>query len=444
MKIKKIKLENSIVFKNDFEIEFGNLSLANKPTIHYLVGNNGNGKTTILETIYEYFNPNRVNGMSAISRIPLGDLTVEYSNSTISSFTESLNYEMTPKQDIRMCVVYSSNNPIRGIGAMPTTPFNPSLDDTNPYSKVSDLDNDIKSLISTICRESITPNVGYCEELERLVKQGDSIEHLKKFTDYAQPYINVLKSFDDTLSIDVASGNITIENIPLEFEKLSDGQKFMIYRIFQILKDVNNLNDSLILIDEPENNLHPEWQLKFKNVLLAALTGLNTQIIISTHSPYIFGEMNNEIEECFLINKNETAASKTQLGLTIKGVFKPPSMNLIAYKAFGIPTNELHIELYCELQKQLGVESVNGLEKKLKVSPYNLIPQYTGTDTKKQPDKICKKTDGIDGHPATVTRPTWIRNKLHHALCTERKEFVNSDLKISIDEMIGVLEKIRT
>jgi len=48
-------------------------------------------------------------------------------------------------------------------------------------------------------------------------------------------------------------------------------------------------NNSIILIDEPEISLHPEWQQKIIKVY--ENIGINNQLIIATHSPHIVGDI---------------------------------------------------------------------------------------------------------------------------------------------------------
>ena len=43
--------------------------------------------------------------------------------------------------------------------------------------------------------------------------------------------------------------------------------------------------DSFLIIDEPEVNLHPEWQFKFAEILVLLVKELNITIYVNTHSP---------------------------------------------------------------------------------------------------------------------------------------------------------------
>lgn len=58
------------------------------------------------------------------------------------------------------------------------------------------------------------------------------------------------------------------------------------FGMLQILLDGDFINENRILIwDEPENHLHPQWQIEFAKILvMLADTGI--PILISTHSPY--------------------------------------------------------------------------------------------------------------------------------------------------------------
>jgi hypothetical protein len=45
---------------------------------------------------------------------------------------------------------------------------------------------------------------------------------------------------------------------------------------------------TLLLIDEPENSLHPQWQRRYMQSLLEGINGYkNCQVVLATHSPFI-------------------------------------------------------------------------------------------------------------------------------------------------------------
>ena len=56
--------------------------------------------------------------------------------------------------------------------------------------------------------------------------------------------------------------------------------------IVQMLLANRELKDNCVLIiDEPEVNLHPEWQMKFAEILVLLSTKLNVSLYLNTHSP---------------------------------------------------------------------------------------------------------------------------------------------------------------
>lgn len=58
------------------------------------------------------------------------------------------------------------------------------------------------------------------------------------------------------------------------------------FGLIQILKRIGLINsDNLLIWDEPENHLHPKWQVAFAEVLVL-LAKQGTPIMVSTHSPF--------------------------------------------------------------------------------------------------------------------------------------------------------------
>ena len=56
-------------------------------------------------------------------------------------------------------------------------------------------------------------------------------------------------------------------------------------------------SNSLLLIDEPEVNLHPEWQVKFAEILVLLYKELGIRIILNTHSPYFMRAIETKMAE---------------------------------------------------------------------------------------------------------------------------------------------------
>lgn len=58
------------------------------------------------------------------------------------------------------------------------------------------------------------------------------------------------------------------------------------FGLVQLLLDMDFINESKMLIwDEPENHLHPQWQIEFAH-LLVKLAKSGIPVVVSSHSPY--------------------------------------------------------------------------------------------------------------------------------------------------------------
>lgn len=78
---------------------------------------------------------------------------------------------------------------------------------------------------------------------------------------------------DDNLNDFVSIGNV------------ASGMKNFL--IIQSLAEKGKLKrNSILLIDEPETNLHPEWHLKFAEVLVLMYKHMGVRSIVNSHSPY--------------------------------------------------------------------------------------------------------------------------------------------------------------
>ena len=71
----------------------------------------------------------------------------------------------------------------------------------------------------------------------------------------------------------------------LDMVNLSTGIKsFSILR--RLLQNGSIDENGIIILDEPEIHLHPEWQLKFAEIIVLVQKEFETNILLNTHSPY--------------------------------------------------------------------------------------------------------------------------------------------------------------
>lgn len=103
---------------------------------------------------------------------------------------------------------------------------------------------------------------------------------------------NTIKDIiDGEIIVDKGRFYFTNENLkPIDMQNTASGIKQI--GIIQLLLANRKLKeDCFLIIDEPEVNLHPEWQIKLAKILVILAKELNIAIYINTHSPMFIEAM---------------------------------------------------------------------------------------------------------------------------------------------------------
>ncbi|MDM8514948.1 AAA family ATPase [Desulfobacterales bacterium HSG16] len=78
----------------------------------------------------------------------------------------------------------------------------------------------------------------------------------------------------------------------IKIEDLSGGEQELITKVFTL--HLSDIKDSIILIDEPESSLHPNWQNRITQIYQGFADKNDNQIILATHSPHIVASVRKE------------------------------------------------------------------------------------------------------------------------------------------------------
>ena len=96
--------------------------------------------------------------------------------------------------------------------------------------------------------------------------------------------------------------------IPIDV--LSSGEKQIVYRGCFLLKDVNAINGAFVFIDEPEISLHPNWQSKIMDYYTGIFTDTfgkqTSQIFSVTHSPFVIHNENRKNDKVIVLTRNQS------------------------------------------------------------------------------------------------------------------------------------------
>lgn len=126
----------------------------------------------------------------------------------------------------------------------------------------------------------------------------------------------------------------------------SSGELYMLGIGLFIIKFITGVDDDnsskVILIDEPENSLHPKWQREYIQNIIDFIGERSVDIYIATHSPFI--AIPNNIDNANImiatINEGELRYIDPTLGLNIEEIY---------YDYFGILTpKNRYLSEYCE------------------------------------------------------------------------------------------------
>jgi energy-coupling factor transporter ATP-binding protein EcfA2 len=99
---------------------------------------------------------------------------------------------------------------------------------------------------------------------------------------------------DKKLRLSLVKG-LVVESVPdgrrIELQALSSGEQHELVLLFDLVFRVKE--GTLVLIDEPELSLHPEWQTQFVDDLMSIAQNGKFDVVLATHSPYIVGARND-------------------------------------------------------------------------------------------------------------------------------------------------------
>lgn len=122
----------------------------------------------------------------------------------------------------------------------------------------------------------------------------------------------------------------------ISFDSCSSGEKHILFAYIGILSRIKN--NTLILIDEPEISLHPEWQIRYVSTLSKLFNKYkNCCFILASHSHYFVSELQGASSTIVVLKKNLN--SSTPKAEVIPFDTYSWSAENIIYNVFGIRTS---------------------------------------------------------------------------------------------------------
>jgi len=184
-----------------------------------------------------------------------------------------------------------------------------SLDSANEHSQKSstNLATQITQLLIDIQNQDALDLAKWARaNIGERVEEGLLDSRTKRFTS-AFEFMFPSKKYD---RVENSAGKIDVifkeGDNEMSINDLSSGEKQVVFRGSFLLKDLEMFLGSVILIDEPEISLHPLWQLKITTFFKKLFHGPDkkSQMIISTHSPFVVHNANRYEDKVIILEKS--------------------------------------------------------------------------------------------------------------------------------------------
>ncbi len=118
-----------------------------------------------------------------------------------------------------------------------------------------------------------------------------------KFAKKAKVFENLLNArFKPRKEVAVSPEGLIVsraDDTRIPLEKLSSGEQHQLVTLYALIFLAED--NSIILFDEPEISLHPEWQLLFWNTMSDIHKRRGHQFVVATHAPNIVGEGRSQV-----------------------------------------------------------------------------------------------------------------------------------------------------
>lgn len=319
-RIKQVIINHIGAFEH-FNLEFKEKVDTSKAEIHILTGENGTGKSTILEVLSSFQNPNLLTPKVHLDH--LNKVNFEVRTSSIQDYKDSPNGKITAfeffiskfdsghwsdgldRRDLIFKYFDKWNNyqfqtfdfalfaysgyrrlqqsDINYISEISENPLSSSLDlrnSINPQIILQWIANTKTKEALAFTKNDLVKSKSYKNTIDRIEQVICEITDLKIEFNLADNPLKVI---------------INVDGLDLDFSTLPDGLKSIISWITDLLMRMERLKwktnedifdrNFVLFLDEIEIHLHPAWQRKVLPIIQRLF--VNAQIIISTHSPFV-------------------------------------------------------------------------------------------------------------------------------------------------------------
>lgn len=227
----------------------------------------------------------------------------------------------------------------------------------------------------------ITPDIEEYSDFKRLF---EIIDRNKVFTKFKREYVNRVNDLYD-----------------VSISEMSDGEKAYFNILTQIATSLHQCktgDTALLLIDEPDSKMHPEWARCFVSYMINTINvmkDINVQIILTSHSPFIASDILNQ-NAYYLIYENGVRTVRNDIKTFANNIFSLFAETFMLKSFYGEFASDRIREVLKDLKegKDINVEYMKILfdnigEKILKSKLKQVYNQYSVEKNDK--DRLLKR-----------------------------------------------------
>jgi|GEM_PF-1142158 len=322
-----------------------------------LVGPNGSGKSTYLRALAETHRRDNVivisntphdrfAGMKGIRRISAGRSYDTPENVVKRAVTEALDLEDSSFFQISTIMNYRGYAPRFGFRAVGARRYGSSFDDlqialelgpANPAFKGVSGDvgqyrsDDLHRALSFLSRHEPADIIW--------IDASRSALEFSRSRDFAAVLRceAILRRLEVVDRMQVMLQRQDHEGEVIEIRSASSGQLALISSLLFLITKAGD--HPIILVDEPENSLHPSWQREYVDKVMTAMAYRGATLIVATHAPLIVtGAIGNKRNELAVFRVHAGQATR----LNMRSFASPSSIEEILWEAFSVVTPANH------------------------------------------------------------------------------------------------------
>lgn len=391
MYLTHLKIKNHPILK-DLELNLTNPNTNRPYAVVAFVGENGCGKTTILNEIFNYEKSKFI----IDKQIPYTIGPKQFD----ALYLRQGSLHRNAMKEVRKLIdgqdMYPTNSATYTGGA---NPF--SLRSNNAVNRIN-------------------------EGIKLLEKLGDD----EITTIFKENHIDeVWCSGEVTKKIDGQEHGYNINNY-------SSGQQEILLKIKDIRKMTSGTD--CVLLDEPETSLHPRWQKEIVNLIKLMLTDVDgnvPQIFLATHSEKVLESLITRDDVLIIRLSKQDSNIKTETIDEMDLRLPTPTFAELDYVVFHIPSLEYHDQLFTYFGALFDKDTSTAIDLKVERKSEKLYGKKNINEYKKE--RVNSRFNKVY---VTKMLPTYIRDYFHHP--NEIKAPTEDELVKSIELMRALVKYI--